>query len=214
MDIIEELVTNASSLGMVKHIQHVMMLNLLQKIIRTKVPGCVVEFGCCKGQTSLLFKKYLALVSSTKEIHVYDSFKGLPKKTEEDDLNLEGFDVGWCYSSRETFEKTFFDSGFIAPKIHQGWFEDIRDDELPKEICFAFLDGDLYRSIMISLKLIYPKLVNRAIVVVHDYEHEILPGVKKACDEFIKDKRDVFLRIENHCAIIEKKKGRRDISLF
>ena len=50
---------------------------------------------------------------------------------------------------------------------------------------------------MTSLKYSYPKLTKGAIVVIDDYcnpdildIHNILPGVKKACDEFFANKHE------------------------
>lgn len=103
------------------------------------------------------------------------------------------------------------------PKIVEGWFNETLHKKLPKAICFAHLDGDFYSSIKESLEAIYPRLSRGAIVVIDDfyssrnhkkieklinqnrYSQEsnrkikiqnLLPGVKKACDEFLKDKEE------------------------
>ena len=54
-----------------------------------------------------------------------------------------------------------------------------------EKIAFAFLDGDLYESICDSLKLVEGKLSDGAVVIVHDYQNEALPGVAKAVDEWL-----------------------------
>jgi O-methyltransferase len=96
-------------------------------------------------------------------------------------------------------------------------FKDIPKNKLPKSICFAHIDGDLYSSVKDSLDKIYPLLCKGAIVVIDDYydpkKHKFIenklnenkwnksknrkyhiknlfPGVKKACDEFFKDKNE------------------------
>lgn len=83
------------------------------------------------------------------------------------------------------------------PKIHEGWFADILPTQLPDKISFAHLDGDFYSSILESLIYVYPRLSKGAVVVIDDYcdpkqldANNILPGVKKACDEFFKDKKE------------------------
>lgn len=61
---------------------------------------------------------------------------------------------------------------------------------------FAYLDGDLYDSILISLKHVYPRLTKGAICLIDDYNDPSinpvgwnkLPGVKKACDEYLSNK--------------------------
>ena len=74
-------------------------------------------------------------------------------------------------------------------------------NDVPSKICFAYLDGDYYRSIKDSLKLIEPFLSDKSTVVVDDYYNESLPGVKKAVDEWIKD-RSIKIKIEKSLAII------------
>ena len=82
------------------------------------------------------------------------------------------------------------------PKIHKGWFSDTLPNGLPEKICFAYLDGDLYESILVSLEHVYPKLTKGAICLIDDYNDpsvdplgwNSLPGVKKACDEYLADK--------------------------
>ena len=68
---------------------------------------------------------------------------------------------------------------------------------MPKKISFAHLDGDFYSSILESLIYVYPNLSKGAIVIIDDYcdpkihdVNNILPGVKKACDEFFEDKKE------------------------
>ena len=64
------------------------------------------------------------------------------------------------------------------------------------ELLFAYLDGDFYDSILISLQYVYPKLTAGAVCLIDDYcDPQInpkgwnrLPGVKKACDEYLRDK--------------------------
>jgi O-methyltransferase len=128
-----------------------------------------------------------------KDLHLYDSFKGLPKATRKDRGAIAGkgaFGVGKWMVIR-TFKR--FD--LKIPKIHAGWFQDTLPDQLPEKICFAFLDGDFYQSIKDSLIHVYPRLTPGAIALIDDYNlrrrrdnREIFPGVKRACDEFLQDK--------------------------
>ena len=54
------------------------------------------------------------------------------------------------------------------------------------------MDGDFYTSVRESLEHVYPRLSKGAVVVVDDYcdpavnpVYESLPGVKRACDDFL-----------------------------
>ena len=70
------------------------------------------------------------------------------------------------------------------PIIKKAWFHELTDADMPENIAFAFLDGDLYESIRDSLKLIENKMAKDGIIVVHDYNNMALPGVAKAVDEW------------------------------
>ena len=58
------------------------ILELLEKSLNTE--GDVVEFGCYRGDTSVLMKRLLEKNNSEKILWLYDSFEGLPAKTRED----------------------------------------------------------------------------------------------------------------------------------
>ena len=73
--------------------------------------------------------------------------------------------------------------------IKKVWFSDLTEGDLPEKIAFAFLDGDFYDSIKDSLRLIEDKMGVGTVVIVHDYDNLALPGVSKAVDEWLADKK-------------------------
>jgi len=169
--------------------------HLLVQTILLETPGEVVELGCFEGTTSILMQKTLDQFNSKKRIHVYDSFEGLPEKSKKD--GDTGYNLGACRTQKEALINNFKKFNVKLPEIHTGWFKDTLPKELPDKISFAHLDGDFYSSIIESLTYIYPKLVKGAVVVIDDYcdpkvhnINNILPGVKEACDEFFKDKKE------------------------
>ncbi len=175
--------------------QAVNIYHLLTQVVLLKVPGDVVELGSFDGTTSVLMQKTLDQLDSNKIIHVYDSFEGLPEKTDKDGDTV--FYAGSCSTQKEALEQNFKKHKTKLPKIHEGWFSDTLPKGLPSKISFAHLDGDFYSSILESLTYVYPKLSKGAVVIIDDYcdpkvldVNNILPGVKKACDEFFKDKKE------------------------
>jgi hypothetical protein len=154
--------------------------------------GDVVELGCNVGVTSSYIKRFLTEIKSNKELHVYDSFEGLPAKTAED--GATPCDKGASAVTVEMFKRTFVDAGVELPVINKGFFGDIADDKYPEKICFAFFDGDFYSSIMDSFKKCYNKMVSGGIILIHDYEYAPFPGVKKACDDFLADKPEQIVK--------------------
>lgn len=179
---------------------HVLME--LLHVIRAGVPGHVVELGCHAGETTVQIRRLLdATGQRDRELHVYDSWQGVPEPTSQDvptDPDVIGFVKGTCECPREDFERRFTLEGLPLPRVHSGWFGQIPDEEYPSPIAFAFLDGDLYSSIMDSFAKIYAKLAVGARVVIDDYEWEPLPGVKVACQDFLRDKPEREQRIEDY----------------
>jgi O-methyltransferase len=160
------------------------------------IPGEVVELGCNIGTTSVFIQS-----ATNKPFHVYDSFEGLPDKTLQDQNQTDRqFTKGQCATSEEQFRATFKQFDLPLPIIHIGWF---KDAEYPCQISFAFFDGDFYSSIMDSWEKVYPRLVPGAIVCVHDYGWDVLPGVKRACDDFLNDKPET-MTFENYIGILKK----------
>ena len=175
--------------------QAVNIYHLLTQAILLKIPGDIVELGCYDGTTSILMQKTLDQLDSKKIIHVYDSFEGLPEKSEKDGDTV--FYPGSCKTQKEDLIQNFKKHKTKLPIIHEGWFSDTLPKGLPKKISFAHLDGDFYSSILESLIYVYPNLSKGAIVIIDDYcdpkihdVNNILPGVKKACDEFFEDKKE------------------------
>ena len=179
--IIEEHPETISTLVNIDQMRYILD-NLFKAV---QLPGDVVELACNIGTTALYIRRMLNVVAPEKVYHVYDSFEGLPAPAEIDgDLCKQGD----MKKEQHEFEQTFKNAGLECPVIHKGWFSEIPDHEYPDKICFAFFDGDFYSSIMDSFFKVYHKMTPGGIILVHDYEGEMLPGVKVACDDFLRDK--------------------------
>lgn len=170
----------------------------LQSVLAAAVPGAIVEFGCYVGTTSLVIRKLLDSyhASDRRELHVYDSFQGLPEKSAAD-TSAAGVDftTGKLWVRKRDFIQQFQSAGLQTPIIHKGWFDELTEKDVPKYIAFAFLDGDFYRSIIDSLRLVWPRMANGGKLVVDDYQREALPGVSRALHDFFQAKS---VKIEQH----------------
>ena len=163
------------------------ILKAAEKTLTT--PGDWVEFGCYKGDTSLSLANILHTHHSDKHLWLYDSFEGLPTKTQQDqpEVNPE-FQPGSLATSKRELKLRFLRANLPLPIIKKAWFADLAPDGLPIQISFAFLDSDFYESIKTSLELIVPRLTPNAVIVIHDYHNAKLPGVARAVDELIESK--------------------------
>ena len=159
--------------------------------------GDFVEFGCYKGDTSLLLAEVLSGLQSMacgktveksveKKLWVYDSFEGLPEKNEMDESELgKDFKKGELTVTKREVKKRFLRAGLPLPVIKKAWFDELSNTDLPEKIALAFLDGDFYESIKVSLNLVEDKIAKNGVIIVHDYKNEALPGVAKAVDEWM-----------------------------
>lgn len=194
-----------NSLKQVSDKETEILLRLLNETIC--LDGDVVEFGCYKGETSILFEKIIEKYnhekslanelefddpkmpeSGFKRLWLYDSFEGLPEKSRED-ASSAGiyFKAGELKVSKHDVVLKFKQHGLKVPIIKKAFFENLDEKkDIPEKICFGFLDGDLYGSIKTSLHQTFPRIARNGILVVHDYNNPELPGSSRAVDEFLR----------------------------
>lgn len=179
------------------------LLRELEKVLQGGAVGNVVEFGCYVGTTSLFIRRLLDSYDFAGEFHVYDSFAGLPEKTQADASAAgEQFKAGELLAPRKTFIQNFKKAGLKLPTIHKGWFADFTPDDVPESIIFAFFDGDFYESIADSFCACDGKFHRKATIIVDDYVNEALPGAARAVDKWLANNRQYTSRTESSLAII------------
>lgn len=144
---------------MVSPEQHAAIVSLLRKSLQR--PGHVVEAGCHEGSTSVVMLD--AMRGTDKQLHLFDSFDGLP-----DDSGFGGQMVASPDRLARAIEAAHEDAGRVH--IHEGWFVDTMPRLLPNEICFAFVDCDLFDSVLQSVPHILERLTGT--LVVHDFTHQ------------------------------------------
>lgn len=141
-----------------------------------RLDGAIVEFGCCAGDTA----KLIAAITN-KEMHLYDSFKGLP---DIPGTHIPGAMATTVRALTDNFQSEPLLQYRYPPIIHPGWFSKISPDDVPQKISFAHIDADLYESTIQALNLVYPNLVPGGVILVDDYGCDWFTGPKKATDEF------------------------------
>ena len=147
--------------------QRINMYHFASQVLAYHVPGAFVELGCHTGQSAVLFQKIIEHYDPNRSLHLYDSFEGLPE-VKDGDGNTPYYQ-GQLKASKGALLNNFRKSNLKSPIIHAGWFQDTLPTELPDEIAFAHLDGDLYESIIVSLEHVYPRLSKGAICLIDDY---------------------------------------------
>jgi O-methyltransferase len=166
------------------------------------VEGDFVEMGCYRGETSVELGRLLHGLK--RGLWLYDSFAGLPEKSQED-LSAGGMEFveGELLATKAEVLLRFQRAGLVLPRAKKAWFAELVSSDLPEEIAFAFLDGDYYESIRDSLRLVAPRMISGGVVIVHDYASPALPGVARAVEEFLRGKNDITFRGEAGLAILK-----------
>lgn len=168
---------------------------ILEGLNRTRqIPGDVCEFGVAQGETSALIANEIRDVTSRK-LYLYDSFEGLPKPTEKDQLKDDIFNLGSmdAYTGTMSCPETMVrgrlrEIGFEENRVvvHRGFVEaDFASlGRLPDRVSFAYVDFDFYEPILVVLAALHERLSSGAVVVVDDYDF-FSTGAKTAVDEFV-----------------------------
>ena len=168
--------------------QRINYYHLLDGVIVHHVPGDVIELGTFTGQCAVLFEKVIELRGSEKKLHVYDTF-----------------DVSFKFKGdiEAKLKENFNSAGLQLPAIHKGDFFDTLPAKLPGMLSFIHIDCGFggeppaHKKVMLHcLESVYPRMTKGAVCILMDYNdpaengiaHNIAPGVKLACDEFLADK--------------------------
>ncbi len=157
---------------------------LIYKMVRKseKISGDIAEVGVYKGGSAKLIKE-----STKKTIHLFDTFEGLPSSSGND--KKDKFKMGELSASLESV-KHYLNS-YNNIYFYKGLFPSTSGPVSDKKFSFVHLDVDLYESTMDCLKFFYPRMSTGGVILSHDYQDLI--GVKKAFDEFFKDKPEIVL---------------------
>ena len=144
--------------------------------IPERVSGCVVECGAFKGGSTANLSLAAALVG--RELHVFDSFAGLPAPERDDSANriphlreMHTYEAGMYAGSELEVRANVERHGQIGVcHFHKGWFE----ETLPtfeEPLVLAFLDVDLRSSLRTCVRALWPQLVPGGRMFVHEAPH-------------------------------------------
>lgn len=142
--------------------------------------GIFVECGVDRGGSARFIRR--TINGSGKELHLFDTFAGMPKTRPEIDSHVEGdFPPVSIDSVKEFVGEAIFHKGLIPTTFTQIEAE---------YIAFAHIDLDIYESTKAACEFIYPRLTG--IMVLDDYGRHTTKGVRLAVDDYFNDK-DCFM---------------------
>ena len=158
-----------------------------------KVEGDIAEIGVYKGGSA----KLICEAKGNRTFHLFDSFEGIPKVGESDDPQ---FHQGQFLASLEEVKNYLGD--YKNTYFYKGIFPLSTKPIESKRFSFVNLDVDTYGSTLDCLKFFYPRMNVGGIIISHDYMYSV--GVRKAIDEFFRDKPEpVIILPGTQCLIVK-----------
>lgn len=161
------------------------------------IEGDISEVGVYLGGSALAISQH----SGNKKIYLFDTFEGIPMKSEYDKHDIGDFSE----ASFENVSSLFKDNKNVL--VVKGLFPESATSIIEDETKFSLvhLDADQYESTKKSLNYFYNKMSVGGIIVCDDYGWDGCPGVPKAIHEFLCDKPETIITaVPCQCYIIKK----------
>jgi len=142
------------------------------------VPGDMAEVGVYRGGTAFLMASVIR--GSGKELHLFDTFSGLPETSPGFDLHRTGdfSDTGAAGVSDllSEFFGVYLYPGFFPDTVPAGWGS--------KVFSYVHIDVDIFRSAGDCCRYFYPRMAAGGIMIFDDYGFPSCPGIRRAVDEY------------------------------
>lgn len=186
------------------------LIESVKYIISNNLPGSFVECGVWKGGSMMaVAETLLGLGITDRNLYLYDTFSGMTAPTEEDsnyqeqpaadllikDTKKKEESLVWAYSSLEEVKSNIEKTGYPSSFIHYAEGDVLKTipGTDPGEIALLRLDTDWYESTKHELQHLYPKLVEKGVLIIDDYG--FWKGSRKATDEyFLENKISILLQ--------------------
>ena len=154
--------------------------------------GIAAEFGVWRGGSAKLIHDTI-----NGEIHLFDTFAGLPQGDENDILLAGEFSNTSLEQVQDLLNE--YDNVFF----YEGLFESIEKPDIKYD--FVHIDSDLYYTIIDALNYFYPRMNQFGVILLDDYCYPNCPGVIKAVKEFMADKQEKCINLCTYQGVIIKK---------
>src|SRR4051794_6334342 len=162
-----------------------------------RIAGDIVECGVWRGGSMQAIALALAARGDTgRELHLFDTFEGMPPPTQEDVLR-GGRSAAellatrphthnvWAIADLDDVKAGMAHVGYPPERIHyhRGLVEETVPGAAPDQIALLRLDTDWYASTKHELEHLYDRVPSGGVVIIDDYDY--WEGSRKAVDEFL-----------------------------
>jgi len=176
------------------------LVHAVRYVVANNIEGDFVECGVWRGGSSMVVALLLnELGDESRDLYLYDTYEGMSAPTEEDvtwdgktadkkfaDRQITEDTSDWCLSPIDEVKDNLAGTGYPVDKMHfiKGKVEDTIPGQMPAgPIAILRLDTDWYESTRHEMLHLYPKLIQKGVLILDDYGH--WEGAKKAIDEYV-----------------------------
>ena len=163
-----------------------------------KVEGDIAEVGVFRGGSA----RVICQARDGKKLHLFDTFEGLPEAGDLDIKFVNGKPFGESEFSEPIERVKDFLKDHREVHFYKGLFPETAEAVEDVRFSFVHMDVDLYQSTKDCLEFFYPRLNRGGIILSHDYP--FVKGVKKAIDDFFRDREEPVVSLLDKQAMIVK----------
>jgi len=186
----------------------------LSKCSHADGPVQIAECGVLAGMTTHQICSILVEQRREALVHAFDSYEGLPGRTEADVINQyhpeRSLRLSWIGDKwkgvlacpLETAQQNLSEFKFV--RYYKGWIPERFDEVAELKFLFVHIDVDLHDPVLESLKFFWPRMLPGGVVVLDDYGFLDWPGTKLATETFCQAQGLTCLRLPTGQAILFK----------
>jgi Macrocin-O-methyltransferase (TylF) len=163
---------------------------LWQAVSNVRLLGLpAAEVGTYRGGSAFFIASAFGRLSRVPTpIEAIDTFKGHPNNdpsSADHPIHVAGH-----FSDTSFTEVCEYLARFPNLTLRRGRFAEVAPQLPHQRYGFVHVDIDLYKPTTAALKYFGPRLAVGGVIVLDDYGADKCPGVRKAADEFLRDRRD------------------------
>ncbi|HEY2137811.1 MAG TPA: TylF/MycF/NovP-related O-methyltransferase [Xanthobacteraceae bacterium] len=198
---IRDIVERVIPFTLTSHERIAALCNAVEYIVRSDIPGDIVECGVWRGGSMMAAALSLLHLGDTdRNLYLFDTFTGMTAPTSLDRRISDGTPAAdlleasrregnnWGVPAQDV-RRNIVSTSYPVSRIClvEGRVEDTVPASAPKEIALLRLDTDWYESTHHELIHLYPRVTPAGVLIIDDYG--FFTGARKAVDEYIAGER-------------------------
>jgi hypothetical protein len=162
-----------------------------------QLPGDMAEVGVYQGASA----KLLCGAKGDKHLHLFDTFEGSPKASQYDGAAHSEKQYTCSLESVRAYLR-----GYENVHFYKGRFPESAGPLKNRRFSFVHFDLGLYEGTLACLDFFYPRMLPGGVMLLHDYS--LLAGVRKAVDEFLRDRPERPIELPStQCMVVKLGNG-------